>query len=317
MADRLELLTIGRVSVDLYAEQLGVPIREVRTFRKSVGGTATNVAVAASRLGHHTAVLTKVGDDAFGDYVRWALDATFGVDTRFVGVHPTLRTPLAFAELDPPDDPTITFYREPAAPDLSIEPDDVDGDVVASVPILWVSAGALAAEPSRGTVHGMLRTRAARAETVVDLDWRPQLWDAPASATRELDTALPARDHRHRQPRRVRGRRRHGRPRRGRRPAARSRPDRCDRQARRRRGVGGDGRRQAARPGRTPWTSYAGSGPATRSAAPSATDCWRDGSAARVRPLRQRRRCDRRRPPDVCRRHADTGRDRRAGAPCC
>ena len=84
----LELLTIGRVSVDLYAEQLGVPIRHVRTFRKSVGGTATNVAVAAARLGHHTAVLTKVGDDPFGDYVRWALAETFGVDTRFVGVAP-------------------------------------------------------------------------------------------------------------------------------------------------------------------------------------------------------------------------------------
>jgi 5-dehydro-2-deoxygluconokinase len=186
----LELLTIGRVSVDLYAEQLGVPIRLVRTFRKSVGGTATNVAVAGARLGHHTAVLTKVGDDPFGDYVRWALVDTFGVDTRFVGVHPSLRTPLAFAEMDPPDDPRITFYREPAAPDLTIEPGDVEIDVARTVPILWVSAGALAAEPSRSTVHGLLRARDGRAETVVDLDWRPQLWDAAESATRELEAAL-------------------------------------------------------------------------------------------------------------------------------
>jgi hypothetical protein len=77
----LELLTIGRISVDLYAEQVGVPLREVRTFRKSIGGTATNVAVAAARLGHVAAVFTKVGDDPFGDYVRWALAETFGVDT--------------------------------------------------------------------------------------------------------------------------------------------------------------------------------------------------------------------------------------------
>ena len=160
-AVQLELLTIGRVSVDLYAEQLGVAIRHVRTFRKSVGGTATNVAVAAARLGHRAAVVTKVGDDAFGDYVRWALADTFGVDTRFVGVHPTLRTPLAFAEMDPPDDPRIIFYREPAAPDLSIERRDVHADVAATVPILWVSAGALAAEPSRSTVHELLPRGAA------------------------------------------------------------------------------------------------------------------------------------------------------------
>lgn len=186
----LELLTIGRVSVDLFAEQLGVPLREVRTFRKSVGGTATNVAVAAARLGRHAAVLTKVGADPFGDYVRWALAGTFGVDTRFVGAHPTLHTPLAFAELDPPDDPRITFYRAPAAPDLSIEPSDVDEATAREVPILWVSAGALSAEPSRSTVHGLLTARAGRAETIVDLDWRPQLWDSAASAARQLDTAL-------------------------------------------------------------------------------------------------------------------------------
>ncbi len=186
----LELLTVGRVSVDLYAEQLGVPIRQVTTFRKSVGGTATNVAVAAARLGHRAAVLTKVGADAFGDYVRWALAETFDVDTRFVGTDSTLRTPLAFAELDPPDDPRIIFYREPKAPDLNIEAGDVDEAIVVDVPVLWVSLGALSAEPSRGTVHGLLATRARRGETVVDLDWRPAMWDAATTATREVGAAL-------------------------------------------------------------------------------------------------------------------------------
>jgi 5-dehydro-2-deoxygluconokinase len=186
----LELLTIGRVSVDLYAEQLRVPLREVRSFRKSVGGTATNVAVAAARLGHRAAVFTKVGDDAFGDYVRWALSETFGVDTRFVGTDDVLRTPLAFAELDPPDDPTIIFYREPKAPDLNLDVGDVDVDVAARVPVLWVPAGALSAEPSRSTVHHLLETRGRRDHVVLDLDWRPQLWDTPASATREVGRAL-------------------------------------------------------------------------------------------------------------------------------
>ena len=191
----LELLTIGRISVDLYAEQVGVPLREVRSFRKSIGGTATNVAVAAARLGHAAAVFTKVGDDPFGDYVRWALEETFSVDTRFVGADPDLPTPLAFAVMDPPEDPRIVFYRKPKAPDLNLTVDDVDVAEVRAVPILWAAAGALAAEPSRSTVHALLEQRdRSRLDqhTVFDLDWRPQLWDAAASATQEVGRALGA-----------------------------------------------------------------------------------------------------------------------------
>jgi 5-dehydro-2-deoxygluconokinase len=135
-------------------------------------------------------VLTKVGDDPFGDYVRWALDETFRVDTRFVGTDPSLRTPLAFAELDPPEDPRIVFYREPKAPDLNLTLDDVDAETARTVPVLWVSAGALSAEPSRSTTPQLRATRGRREHTVVDLDWRPQMWDAPANATRELAEAL-------------------------------------------------------------------------------------------------------------------------------
>src|SRR5262249_57758380 len=115
----LDVLTIGRVSVDLYAEQLGVPLAEVRTFAKSIGGSPTNVAVAAARLRHGTAVVTAVGDDPFGDYVRGKL-TSFGVDTTLVGMHPRYRTPLAIAAMDPPDDPALLFYREPSAPDEEI-----------------------------------------------------------------------------------------------------------------------------------------------------------------------------------------------------
>ena len=74
-----DLITMGRIGVDLYPEQIGVPLAEVRTFRKMLGGTATNVAVAAARLGRRTAVITKVGDDPFGGYIRGAL-TEFGVD---------------------------------------------------------------------------------------------------------------------------------------------------------------------------------------------------------------------------------------------
>src|SRR2546422_3161779 len=87
----LEVLTMGRVSVDLYPEQIGVSLAEVRTFAKSLGGSPTNVAVGAARLGRTAAVVTKVGADGFGVYVRQALRG-FGVDDRWVGTDPQLRT---------------------------------------------------------------------------------------------------------------------------------------------------------------------------------------------------------------------------------
>ena len=189
MAD-LELLTVGRISVDLYAEQLGVDLAHVRTFRKSIGGTATNVAVAAARLGHRAGLFTRVGDDAFGGYVRGALETTFGVDTRFVGTDPTLRTPLAFAELHDPAEPTIIFYREPKAPDMNITVADVDLATVADVPILWFPLACLSQEPSRSTVRALLARRKRREQTIFDLDWRPHFWSSPAAATAEIDGVL-------------------------------------------------------------------------------------------------------------------------------
>jgi 5-dehydro-2-deoxygluconokinase len=173
----LEVLTMGRVSVDLYPEQIGVPLAEVRTFRKLLGGSATNVAVAAARLGRATAVVTGVGDDPFGVYVRRAL-TEFGVDASYVETHPTLRTPLVFCELFPPDSFPLLFYREPTAPDLQLESYPLE---VRDVPLFWVTGTGLSEEPSRSTTLRALRERSGRAHTVFDLDYRPTLWrDDPA-----------------------------------------------------------------------------------------------------------------------------------------
>ena len=135
----LEVLTVGRVGVDLYPEQPG-PLAEVRTFAKSLGGTATNVAVGAARLGRRSAVLTKVGADGFGTYVRQALTG-FGVDATWVGTEPTLHTPVVFCELDPPEDPPLLFYRDPVAPDLTLTRDDLPCDVAAAVASLAADDG--------------------------------------------------------------------------------------------------------------------------------------------------------------------------------
>lgn len=185
-----EVLTVGRISVDLYAEQIGASLNDVASFRKSVGGTATNVAVAAARLGHRSAVLTRVGDDRFGSYLRHALEASFGVDTTWVGVHEGLRTPLAFAVLDPPEDPELFFYRSPRAPDQEISPGDVSDEVVAGTEVLWIAASCVAWEPSRSAIHSILSARQRRAHTVLDLDWRAQFWDSPAAATEQISPLL-------------------------------------------------------------------------------------------------------------------------------
>ena len=179
----LEVLTVGRVSVDLYPEQIGVPLAGVRSFRKLLGGSPTNVAVAAARLGRRASVVTKVGDDGFGSYVREAL-AGFGVDASWVGVEPELRTPLAFCEIHPPDDFPLLFYRAPTAPDLQLRAGDLDLGEVARVPVFWTTGTGLSEEPSRSTTLGALRARERRQLTVHDLDYRAMFWASPAEACR-------------------------------------------------------------------------------------------------------------------------------------
>jgi 5-dehydro-2-deoxygluconokinase len=188
----IELLTVGRISVDLYAEQLNVPLEVVQSFRKSIGGTATNVAVATARLGHHAALVTRVGDDPMGRYIRYALEDTFKVDTRYVQTDPNLRTPLAFATMEDPAEPTVDFYRAPQAPDMMILPTDVDRTVVEGVRIFWFPASRFAFEPSRSTMHEMLVWRQRSQHTVLDLDWRPAFWPDAATARAEIS---PAIDH--------------------------------------------------------------------------------------------------------------------------
>lgn len=189
MTAPLELVTIGRVSVDLYPEQTG-PMRNVRTLAKSIGGTTTNVAVAAARLGHRVATVTKVGDDLFGRDVVHSLEHDFGVDATFVTTHPSLKTALAFVELDPPEDPTIVFYREPRAPDSELLPADLADVPIEDVPILWVPASQFAVEPTRSTTRHALTRRSRRAHTVLDLDWRPTFWQNETHAREHIAPLL-------------------------------------------------------------------------------------------------------------------------------
>jgi 5-dehydro-2-deoxygluconokinase len=179
-----DLITMGRVGVDLYPEQIGVRLADVQTFAKSLGGSATNVAVAAARLGARAAVITKVGDDPFGPYVREALE-DFGVDARWVGTHPTLRTPVVFCEIFPPDDFPLLFYREPQAPDMTLDAGELDFEAIREARVFWTTGTGLSAEPSRSATLAALAARRDSEDgaiTVHDLDHRPMFWSDESEA---------------------------------------------------------------------------------------------------------------------------------------
>ncbi|WP_405663928.1 5-dehydro-2-deoxygluconokinase [Streptomyces sp. RK9] len=186
--DPYDVITMGRIGVDLYPLQTGVPLSEVTTFGKFLGGSATNVAVAAARLGRRVGVVTRTGQDPFGTYLRKQL-REFGVDDRWVGEVAGLPTPVTFCEIFPPDDFPLYFYRQPKAPDLELAAADLDLDAIAEASIFWMTGTGLCAEPSRTATVAALGARSGGI-TVFDLDWRPMFWSDPDEARPHYATAL-------------------------------------------------------------------------------------------------------------------------------
>lgn len=184
-----EVLTMGRVGVDIYPQQSGVPLEEVETFSKSVGGSATNVAIAAARHGRRSAVVTRTGDDPFGRYIVRELER-LGVSTRLVSTVDGLNTPVTFCEIFPPDDFPLYFYRQPKAPDLMITAGSLDLAAVEQATVFWATVTGLSEEPSRQAHHVAWQARGRRPLTILDLDYRPMFWKSPEVATREVGRAL-------------------------------------------------------------------------------------------------------------------------------
>jgi 5-dehydro-2-deoxygluconokinase len=184
-----DVLTIGRVGVDLYPLRVGVHLEDVETFGRFLGGSATNVAVAAARHGRRTAVITRTGDDPFGRFVHAAL-RELGVDDVFVSPVAGLLTPVTFCEIFPPDDFPLYFYREPIAPDLMIEVGELDLDAIRSARVYWSTVTGLSREPSRSSHHAAWQARARAPLTVLDLDYRPMFWPSPQDASEAVGKAL-------------------------------------------------------------------------------------------------------------------------------
>ncbi|MCP2163313.1 5-dehydro-2-deoxygluconokinase [Goodfellowiella coeruleoviolacea] len=189
MTARFDLVTMGRIGVDIYPLQTGVGLEDVSSFGKYLGGTATNVAVAAARYGRRSAVITKTGADPFGRFIHRAL-REYGVDDRFVGTSAHLPTPVTFCEIFPPDDFPLYFYRFPQAPDLDLHPADLDLDAIRDARIFWVTGTGLSEEPSRSTTLAALAARGRRGITVLDLDYRPMFWKSREQARDWVSRAL-------------------------------------------------------------------------------------------------------------------------------
>jgi 5-dehydro-2-deoxygluconokinase len=184
-----DALVIGRSGVDVYPLQTGVGLEHVTSFGKFLGGSAANVAVATARLGNRSALISGVGDDPFGRFVRAEL-ARLGVDNTHVSTHDEYPTPVTFCEIFPPDHFPLYFYRKPSAPDLQIRPDQIDADAVRSARLYWSTVTGLSEEPSRSAHFTAWEARARAALTVLDLDYRPMFWATPADATEQVQRAL-------------------------------------------------------------------------------------------------------------------------------
>jgi 5-dehydro-2-deoxygluconokinase len=188
-----DVITMGRVSVDIYPQQTG-PLEDVATFSKSVGGSATNVAIAAAKHGADAAVITRTGNDPFGRYIARTLPE-FGVANDFVATVDGLNTPVAFCEIFPPDDFPLYFYRAPKAPDLMITAKSLPLHEIERARIFWTTVTGLSEEPSRSAHHVAYEARSGaqndtKLHTVLDLDYREMFWSSRDTASREVAVAL-------------------------------------------------------------------------------------------------------------------------------
>ena len=201
----IDVACIGRAAVDLYGEQVGCPLEEVSTFARYLGGSPANTAVGAARLGLASAMITRVGDEQNGRFVRQALERE-GVDVSLVTTDPERLTALVFLALRGRDDFPHLFYRDRCA-DMALQPGDIDPAFLARCRSVLVSGTLLSAPNTRAAAHrAIVLARENGARVVLDIDYRPVLWGtarhaegasrnaASRAATEHLLEILPSCD---------------------------------------------------------------------------------------------------------------------------
>jgi 5-dehydro-2-deoxygluconokinase len=170
-----DLVTLGRCSMDLFSENIGAPFVEIESFAAHIGGSPTNIAVAASRLGLRVALLTAVGHDPVGDFVLRTLTRE-GIDAQFIPRKHRGRTGLAVLGIEPPDKFPLVFYRENPA-DIYLDIDDVRAAPIGQCHALLLSGSALSKGPCRdATLYAAELALGHGVTTYIDLDLRPDQW---------------------------------------------------------------------------------------------------------------------------------------------
>jgi 5-dehydro-2-deoxygluconokinase len=178
MSRTYDLITMGRSSIDLYANDVGAPFVDIKSFAAYVGGSPTNIAVGARRLGLRVALLTAVGEDPVGDFILNFLNQE-GVDTRFIPRKPGTRSSAVVLGIEPPDKFPLVFYRDNAA-DIQLTIDDVLATPIADSRVLEISGTGLSKEPSQSaTIFAAEQARAAGTIVALDLDFRADQWHDP------------------------------------------------------------------------------------------------------------------------------------------
>ena len=188
-----DLITLGRSSIDLYAQDIGAAFPDIGSFGAYIGGSPLNIAVGARRLGLRTALLTAVGADQVGAFIVERLRRE-GVETRFIPVKQGARSSAVVLGIEPPDKFPITFYRDNAA-DIQLSIDDVLNAPIQTARALEISGSAFAKEPSRSAALFALElARSAGVTMYLDLDFRADQWHDPRAFGVTIRSVLPGVD---------------------------------------------------------------------------------------------------------------------------
>ncbi len=170
-----DLICAGRVAVDFYSEQIGLPIEESRSFAKYLGGSSGNIAVGTARLGLKSSMLARIGDEPFGLFLRQTLEGE-GVDTSHLISDPSGLTGLAILGIEPPDRFDLLYYRENCA-DMRLCRTDVDDAYLKSAKALLFNGSCLSANRmAEETLAIVEHAKTLGAKIVFDADYRPALW---------------------------------------------------------------------------------------------------------------------------------------------
>ncbi len=194
MSERtFDVISLGRLAIDLYADEIGVELARVRHFSVYAGGCPANFATGAARLGLRVAMASRIGSDGLSDGLVEFLEKE-GVDTRYVARDPERLTGLAFLSILPPDTFPLVYYR-PDPADMHMTPEDISRIDFGQTRALFVAGTRFSGEPARSaTLAAMERARAAGARVILDIDRRPTLWRDLDAFGKHLREALPLTD---------------------------------------------------------------------------------------------------------------------------